>query len=472
MTPDTGHRLRNQYVCLAIITIAAALLRLFRLTAHGLTLDEGYSAHLGQTSTAGFIATVWNSEFNMVLYYALLRIWMHIGHSEFVIRLLGVLFAVATVPAIYFLARRLFHDEWTPLLAAMLLAIHSFHIALSQDARSYSLVVLVVTLASLYFLRLLQCPSRVNCASYALMCAAAGYSHFFALLVVPGQAAALVFFPKGPPWKYLLIALVVTIVLLLPLASFLLRHGDAGHVSWVTPLNRQQVADVLYSLTLSRRRSLAYIALWIAGLFAAISSARENAWPYRFTAIWLFLPLLITLLISMGRPFFVARFLAICIPAAVLLAASGVVVISRWSRCASLAILTLTVFYSASNIRHYFQRPEYTETWREASAYLLSRAQPGDEVVVLPGTRPPFDYYLERNSRSLPQLRILQSGADALNISPPRNVWFIGSLTLTPKLANETEAFAQAHRRGQYCPEPPQPASGSVQVWQFRMCAK
>lgn len=261
MTPDTGHRLRNQYVCLAIITIAAALLRLFRLTAHGLTLDEGYSAHLGQTSTAGFIATVWNSEFNMVLYYALLRIWMHIGHSEFVIRLLGVLFAVATVPAIYFLARRLFHDEWTPLLAAMLLAIHSFHIALSQDARSYSLVVLVVTLASLYFLRLLQCPSRVNCASYALMCAAAGYSHFFALLIVPGQAAALVFFPKGPPWKYLLIALVVTIVLLLPLASFLLRHGDAGHVSWVTPLNWQQVADVLYSLTLSRRRSLAYLAL-------------------------------------------------------------------------------------------------------------------------------------------------------------------------------------------------------------------
>jgi len=471
VTSNTGHRLRNQYVYLAIITVAAAVLRLYRLTAHGLTLDEGYSAHLGQTSTAGFVATVWNSEFNMVLYYALLRAWMHIGHSEFVIRLLGVLFAVATVPASYFLACRLFHREWTPLLAAMLLAIHPFHVALSRDARSYSLVVLLVTLASLYFLRLLQSPSRVNCTSYALICAAAVYSHFFALLVVASHTAALLFYPNRPPWKCLLIALLVSIVLLLPLAAFLLHHGEAGHVSWVAPLHSQQVADVLYSLTLSRRRSLTYIALWIAALFAAVSSTREEAWPYRFTAIWLFIPILITLLISIGRPLFVSRFLAICIPAGVLLAASGVIVISRWSRYASLAILALTVFYSSSNIRHYFQRPEYTETWREASAYLLSRAQPGDEVVVLPGTGPPFEYYLERNSKSLLQLRILPSGADAKRMSLPQNVWFLGSLTLTPKLASETEAFAQAYR-GQYCPEPPQPAPGSVQVWQFRMCAK
>jgi hypothetical protein len=71
---------------LTVLTIGAAVLLVFRLTSQGLNLDEGFSAYLGRISAIDFVATVWNSEFNMVLHYALLRAWMHLGHSEFVIR--------------------------------------------------------------------------------------------------------------------------------------------------------------------------------------------------------------------------------------------------------------------------------------------------------------------------------------------------------------------------------------------------
>jgi mannosyltransferase len=467
--PELSSRL--QLSCLAVVTVAAFALRVFRLTSQGLTLDEGFSAHLGRTTIADFVGTVWGSEFNMVLYYSLLRLWMHIGHSEFVIRLLSVLLATATVPAVYFLAKRLFSDAWTALIASLLLAVHPFHLILSQSARSYSLVILLVTLASLFFVRGLQDPSWGNWMAYPLFAAAAVYAHFFALLVIAAHAVALLFAPKREvPWKHLAIGVTLLIALVVPIAAFWLHHGDTGHVSWVAPLSRQQILYGLYSLTLSKWRSLTYIAAWIIAMAAAIRLSSDGAWPYRFTATWLLLPVMVTLVISRRWPLFVERYLSVCISACVLLAAAGLVILCRRYRWAALALLAVMVFYSASNIRHYFRHPEYVESWREASAYLLSKAQPGDEVVMLAGLGPPtFDYYREQNPRKVPGLLFAASADAPLPAPPPQNVWFVGSVLLTPNWATEAAAFQQAHG-GDYCAEPPQPESGSVRVWQFRRC--
>lgn len=464
--PELGAHI--EFFCLALTTVAAFALRVFQLTSQGLALDEGFSAHMGLTNTTDFVATVWKSEFNMVLYYALLRSWMHIGHSEFVIRLLSVLVATATVPAVYWVAKRLFLDTWTALIASLLLAVHPFHLILSQSARSYSLVILLVTLASLFFLRALQHSSWVNWAAYATLSAAAVYSHFFALLVIAAHAVALFVIPKRDvPWKKFIFAIALLSALLLPFAFFLLLHGDVGHVAWIEPLNRQQVLYGLYSLTLSKGRSFAYIVMWIITMTAAVRLSGEAAWPYRFTAAWLFLPVIVTLLISLRRPLFLERYLSICIPASVLLAAAGAVILARWSRAAGLAVLVLAVFYSASNIRHYFRHPEYSETWREASAYVLSQAQTGDMVVLMPGMGSyPFYYYREFNPRKRADLLLAYSVGAPLPTPPPEGIWFIGPVLSTPSWA---EAFFQAHKE-LYCAEPSQPASRSIRAWHFRRC--
>ena len=445
-----------QFLCLALITAAAFALRIFHLTSRGLTLDESLSVHLCRTTATDFVTTVRGSELNMVLYYALLRCWMSIGHSEFVIRLLPVLLATATVPAVYFVAKRLFSDTWTALSASLLLAVHPFHFTLSQSARAYSLVILLVTLASLFFVRGLQDPSCGNWLAYAAFSAAAVYSHFLALLVIFAHAVALFFVPKHRvPWKKLAVGIALLIAMLVPAAIFLVHHGDPGHVAWVASLNRQQILDGLYSLTLSKRRSLTYMVMWILTVTAAVRLSGEAAWPYRFTAIWLFVPVIVTLVISLRRPLFVERYLSVCIPASVLLVAAGIVTLTRWSRAAGVGS-----FLFGLQHRHYIRHPEYDENWREASAYLLSHAQPGDEVVMLPGQGSyPFEYYREVNARKLPDLLLAYSAAAPLPTPPPESVWFIGSVLLTPNWATEAEAFFQLHKQS-YCAEPPQPESG------------
>ena len=109
--------------CLALlaITIFAAWLRLHRLADHNLWSDEAFSINFVHMPWARFWKVSWSREGNMLLYYLLLRGWVHLGSSEFVVRLLSVIFGLAAIPMMYFLGRDLF-SRATGLIAAALLA--------------------------------------------------------------------------------------------------------------------------------------------------------------------------------------------------------------------------------------------------------------------------------------------------------------------------------------------------------------
>ena len=59
---------------------------------------------LSRTDALNLRHFFWHGEVNMVLYYLLLRIWIHLGVSEFVIRLFSVCAAVATIRILYLIA--------------------------------------------------------------------------------------------------------------------------------------------------------------------------------------------------------------------------------------------------------------------------------------------------------------------------------------------------------------------------------
>jgi hypothetical protein len=166
----------------------------------------------------------------------------------------------------------------------------------------------------------------------------------------------------------------------------------------------------------------------------------------------------------------VERFLAVCIPAAVLSAAAGLMQLARWSKVAGVIVLVLIVFYSISNVRYHIGHPEYGENWREASQYVFAHAEPGDEVVILSGL--PlfvFDYYREMRPAKIPALTMADSASNALPQPLPKNVWFIGWTGRQPRWDTEAERFREA-QEPRYCEIQPEPVSGIVKVWQFRLC--
>ena len=92
----------------------------------------------------------------MVLYYALLRGWLHFsGLDEATVRLLSALAALATIPVIYAIGSRL-AGRRAAILAALFFTLDPLHLFQSQEARSYALAVLLVACSTLAFIHAIE----------------------------------------------------------------------------------------------------------------------------------------------------------------------------------------------------------------------------------------------------------------------------------------------------------------------------
>jgi mannosyltransferase len=383
---------------LALITGLAAVLRFHSLAAKSFWFDEGVSVAIARLDWYNFARILWRREANMSLYYLLLHYWLYCGGSEFFVRALSVFFAAASVPLIYLLGRRLF-DSRVGLVAAALLAVNAYHVQYSQDARSYSLMVFLCLLSSLYFLKSLNEPSRRNRAVYVLGSALAVYAQFYSVLLVIAQWASLRTLDRRQipqqirrDWRW--IALLVS-----PVLIFVATTGT-GPLRWV---QRPGLKDIwIFAGYLTGNGGtwllLAYAA---AGVAACIPVWRTRAlrrvswedWRYRFLLCWLLLPILLTLGVSLIKPLFVPRYFIFCLPALLLLAACG---IARLRTVALVPALLCVLFVSLQGTAGYYRRDLdiQRDDWQAATQYMLNHAQPGDALLFhVPMGRMAYEFY-------------------------------------------------------------------------------
>ena len=392
---------------LAGIAALALGLRLHLLAAKSFWLDEGVSVAAGQLPWSDFFKLLWRREANMGLYYLLLRGWIHLGDSEFGLRLLSVVFALGAVVAVYALGRLLF-DRNTGMLAALLLALNAFHLRYSQEARSYSLLVLLVTLSTYFFVLLLENPSSKNRALYITASVLAFYAHFFSLLVIVAQWIALMLLKREPRPKSKAVSSTMWIAALcLPGIAFLLLK-NRGQLDWIpTPTFRSVYeAIVLFAGQAGPGLLIVYGAL--CG-FALIKASHSEPWPSRLLATWLILPIALLLVVSIAKPLFVPRYAAMCLPALVLLAAAGLRELKTYWRAATAMLL---VVLSLAGIRNYYAGLSAEDQgWRELTRFVVANSVAGDQVIFENGVeRPVFEYY--RRDSKWPQVLFPSHGEE------------------------------------------------------------
>src|SRR5438128_11759967 len=78
------------YILLSIL-ILAALLRLLQLGSESLWWDEAVTVAIVRLDWEAFWKLLSHYEANMGLYYCLLRLWVNLGESEFVLSILSSL---------------------------------------------------------------------------------------------------------------------------------------------------------------------------------------------------------------------------------------------------------------------------------------------------------------------------------------------------------------------------------------------
>jgi mannosyltransferase len=403
--PRDWHRERVRLALLALVVLAAGL-RLFRLGAPSFWYDEAFSVLLAGEDWGTFSSFLVRQEaVKMSLYLVLLRLWLPLGESEAVVRLLSAIPAVATVPVLYSLGARLF-DRHVGLLAALLLTVNAFHIQYAQEARGYSLVVFLVVLSGFFLVRSLERPSAGNGAGYVLSSVLALYAHLFAGLVLLGQWLALgLLRPRGVRWRVLLGSGATILLLSCPLVFRLFTGPD--RVQW---LDRPSILAPYFTFNALAGRGggrgellgLLYALCALPALLRGFAVWRRShdslrAWAYGLLVAWLAVPILVAFAVSLLiEPVFMSRYLIVSLPSLVLLAAVGIRQLRpRWLSTGALALL---LGLAAQETLLYF-RDHRKEEWREVVGSVLSHARPGDAaLVVRPNVVRAFNHYRNRSA--------------------------------------------------------------------------
>ena len=436
-----AHRPRSVSILAGILLLAGCLEMLF-LGEQSFNLDEAYRVILARLEWPAFWWFLCHREANMSLYCFLLRIWLNVGDSEALIRALSVIPALATVPAVYVLGKRLFGLR-LGLIGAFLLACNAFHVHYAQDARGYSLLVFLVVLSSLFFLKGIEQPSGRNWIVYILTSVLALYTHFFAALVLAAHAVSLLGLPRRLiPWRKLVLSTLLIGFLALPLLFFVFT-GDVGQIAW---LSRPGVRDIprFFSALAGGGGNLLLAAYLLSCLLAFVQAGKIgfgfgphfDAWHFQFVVAWLFVPVILALGISLAKPVFLDRYLIVCLPPFVLLAALGISQIQRrWVLGVALAVIALLAlrgdYFNYERMGRY-QRFD-VENWRDATRFLLSEAKPRDAVLFYHAYGVlPFEYYRSRFQGSTEKPEVVFRPGRALlsdvNIDPIPDAGFVENL--------------------------------------------
>lgn len=405
-----------------MLLVAGAVVRFLFLARKPFWFDECFSVEVARMNLGNFLHLLWWREANMSLYYLLLRVWLRLeppkGQSEFFIRSLSVLIAVAAIPAIYWLAWQLY-DRRVALIAAGLLTFNAYSVRYSQEARSYALFLLLATLSSGFLIAFLRAPTRRNRIGYVLVSILAVYAHFYAFLLLVTHWMALRRLRSGarsfdqstqpcPPLAKQIRRVWITIGLaVLPLLIFVAKTG-AGPIRWI---QRPGLRDVLeFYSELAGGSNWGLLILYVVACIAAVASARRRLsgdgetedqkgttnwepWRSQFLLLWLLFPVALTVLLSFARPVFLSRYMIFCLPPLLIFAAAGLARLRpSWLLSAVLAGIWLLgsegIFFVYT---HDFDNERDASV--SAANFILDHAQPGDAVVFhIAGTRIPYEF--------------------------------------------------------------------------------
>jgi mannosyltransferase len=410
--PTTSARIsREQVAILALLTVAGAWLRLSHLGSKSLWLDEGATVALARASRQHFAWVWWHGEANLqTIYFLLMRAWIHLGDSEAWLRLPSALFGIASIPVLYALARK-FMGAAPALAAAALLAFSPSDVYYSQEARGYTLAVLLVLLSTCYFVRAVEQNQPRDWLLWTLFGVLAFYSHDFAALVLVAQAASVFFKAPPLPWRRLIACGAVIFLLAIPGLTYVFRASPENlHFLWMPRASVKEFWHLAMFFGGAGVKVVVAGALWIAGAIAVWRSRRADAdafWRGMLVLVWAVLPAVILALISLRQPMFLQRYLIFSLPATILLAALGVDTLRKWG--IGLVLTALLCGMSQTAITKGYQKPR--DDWRGASNAVLASAAPGDAVVFFPFySRVMLDYYRDRYGASAPPLHVFAPG--------------------------------------------------------------
>jgi len=242
---------RRQYVLLALILVAAAFVRFYRIGTPSLWSDELWSIEMAMghgsvhdafpdgvvrydqpipTSLAS--AAPWWQIWTHVqvithppLYYIVLRWWMALfGSTPAATRTLSVLLSLATI-VIFFDVCRLLHGPRVALLASGIFALSVGQIDIAQESRSYALLILEEIAACDVLVRIILFgATKKRLVSLILLLSVMFLTHYLSIGVLSALAILAIIQSRSRQRRQTVVAFIVAAVLVVAVWGYGFRN--------------------------------------------------------------------------------------------------------------------------------------------------------------------------------------------------------------------------------------------------------
>ncbi|OOG49104.1 glycosyltransferase family 39 protein [Rhodanobacter sp. C01] len=394
---------------LAVLCIGL-LARLLHIERQPFWLDEALTFQRIHLGTSSLIADSYTNR-HMPSYFLLLQLISQFDPASAILRIPSALFGALSVGMVFAIARRI-SGRSAAIVAGLLMALSPLQVEYGQEARSYTLVTLLITIALWGLVRLAQNPTRAS-----LDIRHADFDWFGWVSYVFGTVGALDVLSDALPWliaanaslfmiwrnlrmepsasprtgfrRNWLLGTVVILACCVPFYGAILAASDGQMLhkfDWIPPLSWQTLKVAAKSAYLMRmaavvRFSVLPTAVPLLGLMVAILGAiglwRMRGRPEGVVLLLGFavLPLLL-LALSPIKSMMLPRYMLWSAVPFFVLGGIGSAALPRPIRPAAAMVL---LFVCAINLAPVY-RVETKPRWDMAAATLAADVQPGDTV--------------------------------------------------------------------------------------------
>jgi len=210
-------------VLFLLILSLGALLRFYHIGTNSLWFDEVCTVTFD--SFRSWLSNPDYLRWNMPLYFIVTDFVTHFSNNEVYLRLPGVIFGVIAIIYVYKIGRFCFNKQ-VALFSSLIISTSSFQIYYSQEARPYSLLMLLGVASTYYMIRALKGTHWKWWTNYVIFAALGLYTHLFMVFLLLVQNLFLLWSWHRKKCISLKIWLFPQVVIFLLFLPILIKFGN------------------------------------------------------------------------------------------------------------------------------------------------------------------------------------------------------------------------------------------------------
>jgi uncharacterized membrane protein len=172
-----------EILVLCLLIIAGTVLRMYNLGFNSLWLDEAATYSLSVVPLDQIWTNMTKGEFNPPLFFVIEHLMLMTGNNEWALRFMPALFGIATIPVMYLVGKE-FMDKYVGLIVATAVTLSPFLVMYSQEARAYSLMLLLCAGMMFFYLRAMKSNNLVDWLPFSLIAILAIWTHFYSFVFI------------------------------------------------------------------------------------------------------------------------------------------------------------------------------------------------------------------------------------------------------------------------------------------------